>query len=67
MAKREKCNQADPGCAGHTQKECFSCGLPVCGSCSNLTQYLRYGRRRICANCQIEREVGPAHRARVSA
>jgi len=36
--------------------ECFACGLPVCGRCSKIRQYLHYGKQRICDNCQQEVE-----------
>ncbi len=32
--------------------ECFKCGLPVCGRCSKLIDYLDYGKQRICDNCR---------------
>jgi len=31
--------------------KCFSCGLPVCGRCSRVIDYLWYGKQRICDNC----------------
>jgi hypothetical protein len=34
--------------------ECFVCGEPVCTKCSTRRKYGRYGRVRICNNCQIE-------------
>ncbi len=36
--------------------ECFVCGLPVCGRCSKLIDYLNYGKQRICDNCREEVE-----------
>ena len=48
------------GCASNEDRrkqaryECFACGLPVCGRCSKLVEYLHYGKQRICDNCRVE-------------
>jgi hypothetical protein len=36
---------------GTTRGVCFACGEPVCPSCSTLTAWYRYGRRRIGFDC----------------
>ncbi len=33
---------------------CFCCGEIVCGKCSSLRKYLKYGRVRLCNNCQVD-------------
>lgn len=33
---------------------CFCCGLPVCSKCSSKRNYLSFGKKRLCNNCQIE-------------
>lgn len=44
--------EAPPGEGGtKTRGKCFACGEGVCRSCSVITTYLRYGRRRVCHNC----------------
>lgn len=42
---------ASPGSGRRTRAECFACGLPVCRKCSVVTDYLRYGRKRLCFGC----------------
>jgi len=32
--------------------ECYACGLPVCGRCSKVIDYLSYGKQRICDDCR---------------
>ena len=32
--------------------ECFACGLPVCGRCSKVIEYMNYGKQRICDKCR---------------
>lgn len=39
-----------------TSCECFACGQYVCISCSNVRNYLEYGRKRLCDDCQIEHD-----------
>src|SRR5512139_3921673 len=38
---------------------CYRCGLPVCGKCSKVMQYMGYGKQRICDNCQDEMQRHP--------
>lgn len=33
---------------------CYSCGQPVCGKCSTKRKYYKYGKQRLCNDCQIE-------------
>lgn len=34
--------------------DCFCCGMPVCRNCSSKRNYLKYGKQRLCNDCQIE-------------
>jgi hypothetical protein len=38
----------------NVRAECFACGQPVCTSpsCSRVRDYLGYGRKRICTDCE---------------
>lgn len=36
--------------------KCFRCGEFVCYKCSSLRKYRRYGRKRLCNNCQTEED-----------
>lgn len=66
--KREvdTCSVVDQGCDSpanltppqHVRATCYSCGQPVCTKCSSKRRYLRYGIRRVCNSCQIERLDG---------
>lgn len=47
----------EPG-SSKTRGICFSCGLPVCRSCSTITKYYSYGRKRICAGCLEQHGMG---------
>lgn len=40
-----------------TTARCFSCGDPCCTDpgCSLVLDYMAYGKKRICDNCQIDR------------
>ena len=46
------------GCAVNSDRRkqarytCFACGLPVCGRCSKLVEYLHFGKQRICGICR---------------
>ena len=31
---------------------CFACGLPACGHCSKLIEYMNFGKQRICDTCR---------------
>jgi hypothetical protein len=50
----ERCNVSlnTIDCTGSTHARCFQCGLPACVGCSKVMSYLRYGRVRICNDCQ---------------
>lgn len=57
------CDVANQGCKAppglaftFTTAACFACGMGVCtnAQCSRRIQYLRFGRKRICFNCQRE-------------
>lgn len=32
---------------------CFCCGEYVCTKCSSIRNYYRFGKKRLCNNCQI--------------
>jgi len=32
---------------------CFRCGQPVCKKCSTRRTYFKYGRVRLCNDCQV--------------
>lgn len=34
------------------KSNCFACGEPVCVECSSRRKYMKYGRVRLCDNCQ---------------
>jgi hypothetical protein len=34
--------------------ECYACGLKVCGKCSSKRDYYKFGKVRLCNNCQIQ-------------
>jgi len=33
---------------------CFACGQAVCGMCSSMRHYYRYGKVRLCNDCQVD-------------
>lgn len=39
-----------------TRATCFACGLPVCTSCSRRRSWFKYGRRRVCEDCEEQFE-----------
>ena len=43
-------------CEVVTGKVCFGCGSAACGACSDIVHYLKYGKKRLCNDCQEERE-----------
>lgn len=62
-----KCNLVDStDCQGQTRAECFACGLPACRKCSVVTDYLRYGRKRLCFGCIREGCLGTLPRGQRS-
>lgn len=50
-------NLNESECEVYTGKKCFGCGNAACGACSDLVHYLQYsGKKRLCKDCQEDRE-----------
>jgi len=39
----------------HCRPQCFSCGEHVCVNCSLRRKYYKYGVKRLCHNCIVDR------------
>ena len=58
----ETCCVADQFCSAasnftpllHARGRCFHCGDAVCSNCSSKRQYEKFGKVRLCNNCQID-------------
>lgn len=44
----------DARCWGRTRAHCYGCGNEVCQACSRIMHWRRFGRRRVCNDCQEE-------------
>lgn len=42
-------------CTRATRAKCFACGNSACTGCSKRMVYGRFGRQRVCNDCQEDR------------
>jgi hypothetical protein len=55
-ANLEHCDYREGGRPCRRLPKCFKCGEPVCRACSSVLKYWRYGKVRLCNDCQIEED-----------